>query len=71
MLEIFVQVFDCCLVEPVVWFGELLNVTGFENIYFGYVFVAMATGFLLKRFGSALSLGSDKAAQHFKRKGGK
>lgn len=57
------------MADVVGWFEQLLDATGFKGIYLGYVFVAMATGFLLKRFGSALSLGSDKAAQHFKRKG--
>lgn len=55
--------------ELIGWFEDLLDAIGFVEIYLGYVFVAMATGFLLKRFGSALSLGSDRAANKFKRKG--
>lgn len=50
------------------WFEQLLVKTDMLRWYLGYVFTAMATGFLLKRFGSSLSLGSDKAAQHFKRR---
>ena len=68
MEDIFISVVYMML-DVVMWFEELLDATGLKSIYLGYVFVAMATGFLLKRFGSALSLGSDKAAQHFKRKG--
>lgn len=51
------------------WFYDMLDAMDLLGIYFGYVFVAMVTGFLLKRFGSALSLGSDQAANKFKRKG--
>ena len=68
MLDIFWSVVEMCA-EVTFWFEQLLDATGLGGIYLGSVFVAMATGFLLKRFGSALSLGSDKAAQHFKRKG--
>lgn len=68
MTDIFWMVVTMCI-EAFYWFEQLLDATGFGGIYLGYVFVAMATGFLLKRFGSALSLGSDKAANKFKRKG--
>ena len=60
MLDIFRAVAVMC-VEVVWWFEQLLDATGLGGIYLGYVFVAMATGFLLKRFGSGLSLGSDTA----------
>ena len=68
MLEIFESV-TVMVWESSAWFMQMLDAMGFKGIYFGYVFVAMSTGFLLKRFGSALSLGSDKAAQYSKRKG--
>lgn len=68
MQEIFAKVAEM-LVFLVKQFWTMLDAMSLKNHYFGYVFVAMATGFLLKRFGSALSLGSDRAANHFKRKG--
>lgn len=68
MTAIFYAVLDM-VTNIVYWFQALILSTDLLGVYLGYVFVAMATGFLLKRFGSALSLGSDKAAQHFKRKG--
>lgn len=68
MEDIFISV-ALMMYDVVLWFEDLLDATGLKGIYLGYVFVGMATGFLLKRFGSALSLGSDRAAQHFKRKG--
>lgn len=51
------------------WFFQLLDAVGGRSYYMASVFVAIVSGFLLSRFGSALSIGSDKAAQHFKRKG--
>ena len=48
------------------WFDDLLLATGMWPYYISAVFVAMVTGFLLMRFGSALSLGSDKAAPAIK-----
>ena len=67
-----IEIFDHCALLVYMcgmWFFDMLDAMGLTGHYYAFVFVAMATGFLLKRFGSALSLGSDKAAQHFKRKG--
>ena len=60
MIDIF---YECTLMvyEASTWFMQMLDALGFKGIYFGYVFVAMATGFLLRRFGSSLHLGSDRA----------
>lgn len=59
------------LIYCTTWFFDMLDAMGFKPVYFGYVFVSMATGFLLRRFGSALSLGSDRAANNSNRKGDK
>lgn len=71
MQELFIEVALNCLFMPYMWFTDLMDQTEMGSYYLVAIFIAMTTGFLLRRFGSALSLGSDKAAQHFKRKGDK
>lgn len=43
------------------WFTSVLDATGMGGFYLAAVFVALAFGFLLARFGNPLSLGSDFA----------
>lgn len=44
------------------WFTVTLDATGMGGFYLAMVFLCMLFGFLLLRFGSALSVGSDFAS---------
>ena len=56
-LSLIVQVISKCSV----WFTTLLDSVGAGGLYIAFITIALSVAFLLSRFGSIFSLGSDMA----------